>query len=144
MDTKKFLIAGFAGGVAAFVFGFLIWGFALFDFMESHNIAPPGAAKDPMNMLFLILGNLALGFLLAYIFERLAHIRAPRSGAVAGAVILFLMSLYFDSLTYAMMNLMDLAGLIVDVIASVIFGALTGAVVGWVLSAGRGGVAPAS
>ena len=138
MNTNKILIGGVAGGVAAFLFGFLIWGFILAGFMEEHaTAASKTIAKDPMLMWAIIVGNLAFGFLLAIIYGRWAGISTVKTGVIAGLVIGLLIGINFDFMTYAMMDVTDMTGVIVDVLANTVFGGLVGGVVGGVLGMGK-------
>ena len=137
MNTNKILIAGVAGGIAAFLFGFLIWGLAMQGFMESHSLAPAGLEKEPMLMWAIIVGNLAFGFLYAIIYGRWAGIKTLKTGAVAGVVIGLLIGINYDFMTYAMMNVMDLTGVMVDIVVNAVYGGLVGGVVGWVLGMGK-------
>lgn len=137
MNTNKILIAGVAGGIAAFLFGFLIWGLAMQGFMEAHSVSPAGAEKEPMLMWAIIVGNFALGFLYAIIYGRWAGIKTLKTGAIAGVVIGLLLGIHFDFMTYAMMNVMDMTGLLVDILVNGVYGGLVGGVVGWVLGMGK-------
>jgi hypothetical protein len=136
MNTNKIIISGLVGGIAAFLIGFLIWGLALDSFMQAHNTAPAGAAREPMLMWAIIVGSLAYGLLYAVIYGRWANISTFRTGAIAGVLIGLLLAINYDFMSYAMMNMIDMTGLIVDILASGVYGALVGGVVGWML--GRG------
>lgn len=133
MDLKKFSLGTLAGGVAFFVLGFLIYGVALADFMASNAGTATGVTKEPMEMWALILGNLAYAALLTYIFMQWANISTFATGAKAGAIIGLLVAVYFDFLTYSMMNLSNMTGLIVDIVVFTIISALVGGVVGLAL-----------
>lgn len=137
MNTNKILIGGIAGGIAAFLFGFLIWGVAMQGFMESHSVAPKGLEREPMLMWAIIVGNLALGFLYSIIYGRWAGIKTLKTGAMAGIVIGLLIGINYDFMTYAMMNVMDFTGVLVDILVNAVYGALVGGVVGWVLGMGN-------
>lgn len=133
MDLKKFSLGTLAGGVAFFIIGFLVYGLALADFMASNAGTATGVAKEPMEMWALILGNLGYGALLTYIFLQWASISTFATGAKAGAIIGFLVALYFDFLTYSMMNIITMTGVVVDIIVFTVVSALVGGVVGLVL-----------
>ncbi len=137
MDTNKILIGGVAGGVAAYLFGFVIWALALDSFSKAHSLAPAGLEKNPPEMWAMIVGCLALGFLYSVIYGRWAGISTLKTGAMAGAVIGLLMGINGDFMMYSMMNVTDLTGVIVDVLAYAVHGSLVGGVVGYVLGMGK-------
>lgn len=136
MNTQKFLIASLIGGVVFFLLGYLFYIVLLGSFFEGHSVGT-GYMKDPPDFLFIILGNLADGALLAYIFLKWAGIKTPATGAQAGAVIGLLMALAWDLLMYGTSNLMDITGTLADVIVVTIMMAIAGAAVGWYLGRGK-------
>ena len=136
MDTKKFLIGSLVGGIVLFLLGFLFYVALLGPFFETHS-GGGSFAKDPPNMLFIILGNLATAALLSYIFSKWAGIKTAATGLQAGAVIGLLSGLGYDLIMYGTADLMDITGTIVDVIIYTIMLAVAGAAIGWYL--GRNG-----
>ena len=82
----------------------------------------------------LVLANLVSGLLLAYIFDQWAGFKTFVGGAKGGAIIWFLISLSFQLMFLAFMNLhKNLTPVIADVVASTIMGAIGGGVVAQVL-----------
>lgn len=132
MNTKKFFLGTLGGGVAYFILGYLIYVVILGSYFESHSSAT-SLVKDPPDFLFLIIGNLAYGALLAYIFEKWATISTAQTGLQAGAVIGLLVGLTWDLITYATMDGLDITATLLDVVVMVVVSALVGAVVGWIL-----------
>ena len=133
MDTNKMLWGTLAGGVTNFLLGWAIWGIALDAFFTKNAGTAQGVSKEMPDMLWLIIGSMALGALYTYIFNRWAGIKTFKGGATAGAVIAGLSGLANDSIMYATTNIMTLPGLGVDVLATIVSGALMGGVIGWVL-----------
>lgn len=86
-----------------------------------------------MSFLWIFIGNLSTGFLLAVIYGKYGNIKDAKAGAMAGALIGLLMSLGFDGTMYGTSNIMNLTGVGVDVIVSTFILAITGAVVASVL-----------
>ena len=109
------------------------------DFMAAHAGSATGVNKtmEEFNFGWLLIGNLASGFLLAIIFGTYGSIHTVMGGVKAGAVIGFLMGLGMDSVFYATSNLMNMTGMWADVIAWTAICAITGAVVAAVLGMGR-------
>ena len=139
MDTKKFLTGTLVGGIAFFFLGYLIYGMALMNFMSSHAGSATGVQK-PMGELTwwaLIVGNLASGALLSYIFLKWANVSSFASGATAAAVVGFFASMGFDMVMFATSNLMDLTAVAVDIIAFTIMNAIAGGIIGAVLGMGK-------
>lgn len=133
MDLKKFSLATLAGGITFFVLGFLIYGLALAGFMEANSGAASQVAKEPMEMWAMILSNLAYAALLTYIFMEWASISTFPTGAKAGGIIGLLLAVYIDLITYSMMDVMTITGMVVDIIVFTILSGIIGGVVGLVL-----------
>ena len=132
----RVLAATVAGGVTFFVLGFVIYGLIL-DPMVMRPNTTPGAMKlmkDPPMWAALVLGNLVAAFILAYVFDKWASIRTFAGGLTGGAVLWFLIALYFQLMFAAFMNVAtSYVPAVVDVIGSTILGAISGGVVGMVL-----------
>jgi hypothetical protein len=139
MNTKKFLIGTIVGGIAFFLFGYLIYGIALMSFFTQHSTAPAGTMKAMGDFVWwaLILGNLASGALLTYIFLKMGNINSFGAGAGVGAVIGFFMELSTDAVHYATENSSDFTGVCVDVIAGLILTAIAGGIIGAALGMGN-------
>ncbi len=133
MNVKKVLLGGLAGGIAAFLAGWVIYGVILMDFMAAHKGSATGVDKAEMDLFHVFLGNLCLGLLLAYIYDRWAGINTFVSGAKAGATIGVLMCASFNLQFLGMTNIMTFAGAAVDVIGYTLLAAITGGAVGFVL-----------
>ena len=138
MNSQKFVIGTLAGGITFFFLGYLIYGMALSSFYTQHTTAPAGAMKAMSEIVWwaLILGNLAFGALLTYIFLKMGNVHSFGSGARTGAGIGLFMGLSMDLIRYATENSFDHTALIVDVLVAVVMNAIAGGVVAAVL--GRG------
>ncbi len=136
MDTPKFIVGGLLGGVITFFAGWLVWGILLMDYMSKHatNIS---VYRSEEGMIFwaLIIGNLCIGFLVAYILYK-ANARSARSGAIIGSITGALMTAAFDFNLYAQMDIFDLGIVLPDMLASAFVTGLVGAAIGWYF--GRG------
>lgn len=124
------MIASLIGGIVSFIAGFLIYSVLLGSFFASHSIAPAGVMKAEPDFIFLFLGNLAYGILIAYIFVQWAGIKTVATGAKAAATIGLLVAASWDFIQYGLSNTMDMTGLMVDIIASIIMSAIVGAAIG--------------
>lgn len=133
MDNNKILIGGLIGFIVTFILGFLIYGMLLADFFMKNEGTATGVARadDAMLWIPMILGHLAMGFLFAIILGRWANISTFSSGAMAGAVIGFLMSSAFGMIMFGTSNIMNLTGHIVDIVVGTVISGLTAGVIGW-------------
>jgi hypothetical protein len=136
MNTQKFLIGSLIGGVVLFLSGYLFYMLLLGSFFETHSLGG-NYMKDPPDMLFIILGNIANGALITYIFTKWAGIKTAATGAQAGATIGVLTGLAWDLLMFGTANLMDITGTLVDIIIVTVMMAAAGAAVGWFLGRGE-------
>ncbi|MEZ5039083.1 MAG: hypothetical protein R2828_04300 [Saprospiraceae bacterium] len=137
MSTNKILLAGLAGGVTAFIAGFVIYGLALMPFFEA-NTSEAGLklAKVPMVWWAMVAGNIVWGMFLAYVFGKWANISTFPSGAKAGALIGFLVALSVDLMMFSTMDHSNLTATLVDPLANAALSAIVGGVVGVVLGMG--------
>ena len=142
MGNNKILMAGFLGGVTLFLLGFLVYGMLLGEFM-SANAGAPGVNKPMEEMSFgwIVLSNIAGGFLLAVIFGRYANINSAMAGFQAGAVIGFLMALSVDAAMYSTTYLYNMNAMLADIVMWTIMCSITGAVVAALLGMNRKTVA---
>jgi len=89
--------------------------------------------KEEPLFLGIIISNLVTAFLLAYIFNRWAGISTFKTGAVAGAIIMGLMSLSYNIMFYSTTDMSTLNASLLDTVLMVVIGGVVGGVVGWVL-----------
>ena len=138
--STKVLLAALAGGVVAFLLGWVIWGMLLMDYFNSMGTPEALAvqrAPEDMVMWGMIASNLVYGLLLALIYSRWANISSFRGGAIAGAIICGLFALSLDLGWYSYLKMWTSPTiLIVDPLVNAVMGAVVGGVVGWVLGYG--------
>jgi len=138
MNSKKFLLGTLVGGISFFIFGYLIYGMALANFFNQHTIASSASMRTMNEIIWwaLILGNLASGALLTYIFLKLGNISSFASGAGTAAVIGFFMTMSMTFVRYATSNSFDLTGVLVDVIAATVLTGIAGGIIAVVIGKG--------
>jgi len=138
MNTKV-LLAGLAGGIVAFLLGWVIFGMLLMGYYEANMIHYDGLIKGEgeMHLGLMFLSNLMLSMMLAYVFSRMG-VNDLKGGLIAGAIIGFLVYLSVDLGFMAMMNMFaNHTMVVVDVLANTVWAALIGAVVGLMLGRGK-------
>ncbi len=118
-------MGGLVGGIINFLAGWLFYGIL---FKEQFG------GGDDMNMLFIFLGCLTFGFLMAYVFVKWASISTAMTGAVGGAVIAALSALSSDFFRYSGETNPDYMLILLDVGVMAVIGAMMGAGIGFVLS----------
>jgi len=138
--NSKFFLGGIVGSIVYLLLGWVIYGMLLKDFMTSNGATMK--ANSDMVWWALIVGNVALGFLLAYVIGRGAA--SVGSGAGTGFVVGLLVTLGFDLIMYATStNAGSLKLIAADVAASAVLSAIVGAVVGGVMATSKKSVAAA-
>ena len=137
MKTSKILLAAVAGTIVMFLLGWLVYGILLMDFFQNSSEMVEGSHKDPMIMWALVAGHFFYALLLAIIFGRWANISTFSTGAIAGSVIGFLLTVGIDLFMYSMMVGHTLTTIVVDAIVSPIILGITGGVIALVLGRGK-------
>lgn len=138
MNTKL-LVAALAGGVTAFLLGWLLFGMLLMGYYESHMIHYEGLMKGEadMNLGLMFGSNLLFATAIAWISQR-AGVNTLMGGMITGATVGLLFYGSVDLAFMAMMNYFaDHTVVLVDVLANTAWAAGIGAVVGLVLGKGN-------
>jgi hypothetical protein len=138
MDIKKLLMGGIVGGILFFGLGYLIYGNLLMNFMKDHpgTVSGVDRAMDQMEFLYLAIGNLSMGFLLAYIFVK-ANVNTFGGGLFTGGIVGALVSIGVDCTMYATTNIISKTAMAADVTATTVMSAIVGAVVAMVIGMGK-------
>ena len=119
MNAKNFIVCGIVGGIVNFLLGWVFYGLLFKDLYPET----PGTKLE-----FIALGCFVFGFLMSFIFTRLAGITNARVGLTAGAIIGFLNGLSMNFFMYSGMPL-NIQNMITDVAICTITGAIMGAVI---------------
>jgi hypothetical protein len=128
MDIKKLFIGGIAGGVAYFLLGWLVYGILLMDFMNNHTGTAGNIARAEPDFMYLIIGNLAMGFLMTYIFIK-ANVSGIASGIMTGGILGLLTGVGYDCMIYATTTTMSKTGMAADVAATTVMSAIVGGII---------------
>ena len=132
MDFKKLFIGGIVGGILYFLLGWLIYGMLLIDFMKGHSGIASNVDKAEMDYLYLGIGNLAMGFLLAYIFVK-SNVNSMANGLITGGIIGALVCIGVDCVMYGTTNVLSKTAMAADVAAMTVMSAIVGAVMGMMM-----------
>ena len=135
MNTKT-IVAAVLSAVVTFLLGWLIYGILLMNYFDSHMMHYPGLMKAQPDFLYIGLANLAWGLLTAYILQ-IAGITTVSKGLITGAIVSCLSTAGYDLIMFAQFNLSSRTADIVDVAASTVLGAVSGAVIGWWYGRGK-------
>ncbi len=134
----RIIVAGLVGAVAMFLLGWLVWGILLHSYFDSTMTA---TAKSVMssepNIVPLALAEIVFGLLFAFVLDYWASISTFVTGAMAGAIIWFGLTLGWDLQMSAFFKDMHVGSpyvpMVVDVIAATVVGAISLGVIGQVL-----------
>jgi len=144
MNTR-IIVATVAGGAALFLLGFLVYDLLLGVWMKTQMVEYKGLMNETPNFVTLIVANVVWALLVALIFDRWASISTFLGGLIGGAMISFLMALYFDLMNVSFMNLYaGSTAVLVDVIAFTVIGALAAGVIAAVLGMMNNSSVPAA
>ena len=132
MDFKKLITGAITGGILFFLLGWLIYGNLLAGFMKANPGKATGVDRTDMDFMYLAIGNLLSGLLLAYIFAK-AGVSSMVNGFVTGGVLGFLMSASYDCVMYGTTFIASKKMIMADVIAYTVMCAVVGAIVALVM-----------
>ena len=123
MNTKT-LIAAAAGGLTLFLTGGLFYVLLLADFFMVE------VSRDPINLLFIVPGELVFGYLLAWVLSCYGA-SSVVDGAKYGALVGFLIALGYGLVMYGATDITDLTHYLVEAVVWAVRFACAGAVIGW-------------
>ncbi len=130
--NKKFMLSGLAGGVASYLMGWLMYGILFKDTLAGMAGPEPAKMLEVPNMLPLLVGNMFMGFFIAYIFNNLANITTMMGGLTTGAIIGLFLGAGPNLINLGVTNSSTIQMACTDTVIYMIIAAVTGAVVGWV------------
>lgn len=122
MNAKKLIVGSIVGTIVYYFLGFLVYGLL---FM---NLYPQTGTE---NMLFIFLGCMFFGILIAYVIAGKLDLKTAMSGASVGAVIGGLYAASSNFFMYSSMEA-DYGKIITDIAISIVLGAIVGAFVSYV------------
>jgi len=136
MNTKT-LLAAIVGGIVSFLLGYVVFGMLLMSYYEAHEVAYEGMVKASPNLITLFIANVAFAYLIAIVIEW-SNMPGIMKGAVIGAVIGLLVTLSMDLFFYSLLNYYnDFMIIVVDVVMNIIFYAIIGGIIGYMMGMGK-------
>ncbi len=137
MKTSKLLLGGITGGVVFFLLGWLIFGLLLANFTAENYNQSVMRPMEEMIWWGMILSNLAFGFLVAIVFNW-SNTKGAMNGAKVAGILGLVISIGIDSSLYAQSNMFpNFSIAIVDIIATTVMAAISGALVALVMGMGK-------
>lgn len=128
-------MGGLAGGIVFLLLGWLIYGKLLMGFITDHPGLAGNVGRAEPELLYLIIGNLAMGFLFAYIFVK-SGVTTLAGGLVTGGIVGLLMGIGVDSITYATTTVTSKTAMAADVAGLIVMTAIGGAIIAMVIGMG--------
>ena len=104
--------------------------------MTSHPGTVGGIERAEPDFLYLIIGNLAMGFLFACILVK-SNVNNLSSGLITGGIVGLLMAVGVDSTMYATTNIISKTAMAADVAAMTVMSAIVGAIIGLIVGMGK-------
>jgi hypothetical protein len=133
MNTKQWVAGVIGGGVVLMVLGYIIFDTLLGDYYAANAGSATGVTRDPQIMWAVAVGALAYAALVLYALSRQAGPVSVSGAMKVGAIVGFLIWLCADFTLYGITNMSNLSLAIVDPLAELVRGGITGAVLGALL-----------
>ncbi|MBK8954875.1 MAG: hypothetical protein IPM34_04870 [Saprospiraceae bacterium] len=131
--NSKIIIAGILGGICSFVVSGLLYGNLLKETFATLCGPATGAIRADEDIIWwgLILGNLIIGYMVAYIFGTWAGISTFMGGLIGGITIGLLFTMGYDFIFYGTTHVMSLNGVFLDLVVNILIWGISSGVVGW-------------
>lgn len=137
MDFKKLFIGGIVASILYFGLGYLIYGKLMMGFFADHpGEVVVGRAEADLKFMYIALGNVFRGFLLAYLFLRM-NVGSAVAGFITGGIIGGLSSAGMDSIMYGTARMVSKMGMAGHLVAATVMTAVVGAIVALVMGMGK-------
>ncbi|MBK9107198.1 MAG: hypothetical protein IPM92_02150 [Saprospiraceae bacterium] len=131
--NSKIIIAGLLGGICSFLISSALYGMLLQETFASMCGSATGTMRSDDEIIFwaLILGNLVIGYMVAYIFSTWANISTFMGGLIGGITMGVLFTAGYDFIFYGTTHVMSLNGILLDIVVNIIIWGVSSGVVGW-------------
>jgi hypothetical protein len=132
MSSQKRIVATLAGGVTAFLMGWILYGMAFSGFFSEHSLMAVERPEAEMVMWSLFAGNVMYAYLLAYLFPKWEGNDSFLGGFKSGAMIALILGYAVNLTLYGTSNIMDLTATLVDPLVFGLMMGVSGGVIGWI------------
>ena len=133
MDTKRFVVGTVVGGVALYAAGYVIFTRVFADFYSANGGSATGVDRGGEIFWAVALASLAYAALVMYAIGNRAGSLSIGGGAIAGAIVGFLLWCTADFVIYGTTNVANLTRTVVDPLLEIVHGGIGGAVIAAVL-----------
>lgn len=132
MNTKQWVGGAIAGAIVLYAVGYVLFEVLLKDFYAANSGSATGVMRDTQILWAVGVGALAYAALILYALRGTASLSVA-TGAKVGAIVGFLIWATADFTLFGIANLNNLTATIVDPLAELVRGGITGAVLAVVL-----------
>lgn len=133
MNTKQWVVGTVVGAVVIYAVGYLIFTMLLGDYYAANSGSATGVMRDSQIVWALAVGALAYAALILYAMRSQAGSVNMVNGMKVGAIVGFLLWACADFSLYGITNMSNLKVTMLDPIAELVHGGITGAVLGALL-----------
>lgn len=137
MNRSKFLAGIFIGAAAYFAASYLTYQIIFGSALDAACPNMQTIMVDAPDLMTIIIGCIATGLLLTYLFESLGSVKTMMAGLYHGVIIGCLVAVSYDAMMLATTNIYTWNGLVLDTMATIINIGVSGGVVGWWLGYNR-------
>lgn len=127
MNTKQWAAGIIGGAIVLYALGYVIFDTLLGDFYAANGGSATGVPRDPQILWAVGVGALAYAALMMNALKAHAASLSVACGAKVGAMVGFLLWLCADFTLYGITNMNNLTLTIVDPLAELVRGGITGA-----------------
>lgn len=127
MNTKQWVVGTVGGGIVVYALGYVIFDTLLADFYAANSGSATDVVREPRILWAVAIAALAYAGLINYALKAQAVSLNMVSGFKVGATVGFLLWLCADFTIYGITNMNSLTLTIVDPLAELVRGGLTGA-----------------
>lgn len=133
MNAKQWLAGIVGGGVVVYVVGYIVFETLLAGFYAANVGSATGVPRDPQILWAVAVAALAYAALIVFVLSLKAGSLTVATAIKAGATVGFLLWVCADFTWFGITNVNNLVVTIVDPLAELVRGGITGAVLGALL-----------
>jgi hypothetical protein len=133
MFTKTNIISALLAAVWGYLGGWILWGIVVDPILMEHSGLASNVMREMPDMVHLIIGCLIVGLVFSTIYAKWGSSGyGASSGVQYGALVGLLIGLGEGMVNFAVMDMLDLTGTLINAVTYIVFYAIMGLVVGLV------------